>query len=249
MKVIGSAAKTAYYLRKIKALNPNWKLEYKIKCISTENELTKWLRYSEIKRNQPIAIIAREQLSGFGQNSRKWFSPKGGIWISAAYPIFSEKFSSEIFSLSLAVNLCEMLQQENIKVDLKWPNDIYFDSKKLIGFLPRVITRGNEIIYVRVGIGMNVLNKTPYVGISLAKILKTRNISEHYWTAKLLKAFNESISCNDKKEYVIQTANKFLTKTFLPKGYNPYEWRIKCIDSNGHLRIYNQTKEKVLTSF
>ena len=167
MKVIGSAAKTVFYLKKIQGQYPSWRLQYKIKCKSTENELSNWLRYSEIKRNQPVAIIAREQFSGFGQNSKIWVSKKGGIWLSAAYPIFSKEFTSQIFNLSLGIKICEMLRQENINVCLKWPNDIFFGSKKLIGFLPRVITRGKEIIYVRVGLGMNVLNYTPSEGISL----------------------------------------------------------------------------------
>ena len=90
------------------------------------------LGYSEIKKNQPVAIIAREQFSGVGQNSKTWFSPKGGIWLSAAYPIFSKEFACQIFNLSLGVKLCEMLRQENINVCLKWPNDIFFGSKKFV---------------------------------------------------------------------------------------------------------------------
>ena len=142
-----------------------------------------------------------------------------------------------------------MLRQENINVCLKWPNDIFFGSKKLIGFLPRVITRGKEIIYVRVGLGMNVLNYTPSEGISLSKVLQTKNINQHYWTAKVLKAFYDSIECNKKKEYVIKSANKFLTKSFLPSGYCPHTWKIKDIDSNGNLRIENKTKIKVIRRF
>ena len=170
MKVIGSAARTVFYLKTIHGQYPSWKLLYKIKCKSTENELTKLLEYSEIKKNQPVAIIAREQLSGVGQNSKTWVSPKGGIWLSAAYPIFSKEFECQIFNLSLGIKLCEMLRQENINVCLKWPNDIFFGSKKLIGFLPRVITRGKEIIYVRIGLGMNVLNYNPSEGLSLIHI-------------------------------------------------------------------------------
>jgi len=249
VKVIGSAAKTIFYLKKIQGQYPSWRLKYKIKCKSTENELSNWLRYYEIKRNQPVAVIAREQFSGFGQNSKTWVSPKGGIWLSAAYPIFTKEFTSQIFSLSLGIKICEMLRQENINVFLKWPNDIFVGSKKLIGFLPRVITRGREIIYVRVGLGMNVLNQTPSEGISLSKVLKTKNINQHYWTAKVLKAFHDSIECNNKKEYVIKSANNFLTKRFLPSGYCPHSWKIKDIDSNGNLRIENETQLKVIRRF
>ena len=142
-----------------------------------------------------------------------------------------------------------MLRQVNITVCLKWPNDIFFGSKKLIGFLPRVITRGKEIIYVRVGIGMNVLNYTPSEGISLSKILQTKNINQHYWTAKVLKAIYDSIECNNKKEYVIKSANKFLTKKFLPSDFCSRTWKIKDIDSNGDLRIENETQLKVIRRF
>jgi len=129
VKVIGPAAKTVFYLKKIQGQYPAWTLNYKIKCKSTENELTKLLEYFEIKKNQPVAIIAREQFSGFGQNSKTWVSPNGGIWLSAAYPIFSKEFASQIFNLSLGIKLCEMLRKENINVCLKWPNDIFLVQK------------------------------------------------------------------------------------------------------------------------
>ena len=96
---------------------------------------------------------------------------------------------------------------------------------------------------------MNVLNFTPSEGISLSKILQTRNINQHYWTAKVLKAINDSIESNKKKEYVIKSANKFLTKSFLPSGYCPNTWKIKDIDFNGNLRIENETQLKVIRRF
>ncbi len=249
MKVLGSVAKTAYYYKNIQGLCPHWKLQYKLKCKSTENELTKWLQDYPIKRHNPIAIVAKEQFLGIGQNSRPWLSPRGGIWLSAAYPIFSTKFSSEIFSLSFATKLCEMFSKESIKVHLKWPNDIFFDSKKLIGFLPRVITRGKEIIFIRIGLGMNLLNKTPLEGIALSQILNTKNLCEYNWTAKILKTIHESVECNNRKEDIIENANKYLTKKHLPKGYNSKNWEIKGVDNNGNLIIYSENQEKILTRF
>jgi len=142
-----------------------------------------------------------------------------------------------------------MLRQDNINVCLKWPNDIFFGSKKLIGFFPRFITRGKEIIYVRIGLGMNLLNHTPSEGISLSKVLQTKNINQHYRTAKVLKAFHDSVECNNKKEYVIKSANKFLTKKFLPSGFCSDTWKIKDIDSNGNLRIENETQLKIIRRF
>ena len=249
MKVLGSVDKTIYYYKKIHRLSPNWKLQYKLKCRSTESVLTNWLQDTPIKRSMPRAVVAKEQLSGIGQYSRPWLSPKGGIWLSAAYPIFSSEFSSDMLSLSLAIKLCEMFEMESIKVNLKWPNDIFYDSKKLIGFLPRVITRGREVMYVRIGLGMNFLNKTPIEGISLTKILDTKNICEYFWTAKILKAIHESVECNHRKEQIIEKANKHLTKNHLPRGYNHSDWKIKEVDNNGNLRIFNKNREEILTRF
>ena len=112
-----------------------------------------------------------------------------------------------------------------------------------------MITRGKEIIYVRIGLGMNVLNYTPTEGISLSKVLQTKNINQHYWTAKVLKAFHDSVECNNKREYVIKSANKFLTKKFLPSGFCPHTWKINDIDSDGNLRIHNETHMKVIRRF
>ncbi len=249
MKVLGSRAKTLHYYKKIQGFSPYWRLQYKLKCKSTENELTNWLQDYPIKKYKPIAIVAKEQLLGIGQNSRTWYSPKGGIWLSAAYPIFSSEFSSEMLSLSFAIRLCEMFNMESIKVNLKWPNDIFYDSKKLIGFLPKVITRGKEITYLRIGFGMNFLNKTPMEGIALSEIMNNKNICEYYWTAKILKTIHETALCNYRKEYIIKIANKYLAKKYLPSGYNSSNWKIREIDNNGNLNIYNGIKEKVLKRF
>ena len=48
---------------------------------------------------------------------------------------------------------------------------------------------------------------------------------------------------------MIESANEFLTKRFLPSGICPNTWKIKDIDSNGNLRIENETQLKVIRRF
>ena len=245
MKIIGKAAKTAFYYKKEFKNFPNWHLNYKVKCSSTENELNNYLKKTKTNFDIPIAIIANEQFSGVGQYEREWSSPSGGIWLSAAYPIYNNKFLPEIFPISIANNLCEMFLQKSIKVDLKWPNDIFYGSKKIIGFLPKVITRGSNILYVRVGIGMNLNNKTPKNGISLSEILKRKNLCEYKWTSRILKVICDAVESNSCKMQVIQKANQFLNKKYLPKGYDPLFWSIKYIDWNGDLIMFDKKNKKV----
>ena len=247
MKVIGSSAKTSFFYKDGLNNVPNWKLIYKYKCSSTEIELNKYLKKNELKQSNPIAIFSREQVKGVGQNGRKWISPQGGIWLSAAYPIFSKDFSNDIFPVSIAFFLCEMFYKKSIEVKIKWPNDIFYGSKKLVGFLPKLITRGNEVLYAKIGIGINLNNVTPDEGISLSNILKKRNLSESYWSAKILKVFNKAVSYNKNKKQIIYGANKFLNKDFLPRGYK--NWMINEIDQMGSLKIFKDNHHKTIKSY
>ena len=47
----------------------------------------------------------------------------------------------------------------------------------------------------------------------------------------------------------VENANKYLTKKYLPRGYNSKDWKIKNVDKNGNLRLYNDIQEKVLKRF
>ncbi len=248
MKFIGSSAKTSFFYRNGLNNFPNWKLIYKYKCSSTEIELNNYLKTNKLKRSQPIAIFSRKQSQGVGQNGRKWISPQGGIWLSAAYPIFSKDFSTDIFPVSIAFFLCEMFYRKSIEVKIKWPNDIFYGSKKLIGFLPKLITRGNEVLYAKIGIGINLNNFTPDEGISLSKILNKKNLSESYWSSKILKVFNKAILYNNHKKQIIYGANKFLNRQFLPKGYEN-NWTIFEIDEMGSLKIFKDNIQKTIKSY
>jgi len=245
VKVVGSSAKTSFFYKNGLNNYPNWKLIYKYKCSSTEIELNKYLKKNNLKKLHPIAILSRKQSQGVGQNGRKWISPQGGVWLSAAYPVFSKDFSTEIFPVSIAFFLCEMLYRKSIEVKIKWPNDIFYGSKKLIGFLPKLITRGNEVLYAKIGIGMNLNNFTPEEGISLSTVLNRKNLSESYWASQILKVFNKAIFYNKNEDQIVYGANKFLNKELLPRGYEN-NWRINRIDKMGRLTIFNDNNQKTI---
>ncbi len=248
MKVIGSSAKTSFFYKNGLNNYPNWKLFYIYKCSSTEIELNKYLKKNKLKKFQPIAIFSRKQAKGVGQHGRQWISPQGGIWLSAAYPIFSKDFSTDIFPVSIAFFLCEMFYRKSIEVKIKWPNDIFYGSKKLIGFLPKLITRGNEVIYAKIGIGMNLNNYTPDEGISLSNILNKKNLSESYWASEILRVLNKAIFYNKDKKQIVYGANMFLNKKCLPRGYEN-NWKINEIDEKGSLKIFNDNNQKTIKSY
>lgn len=94
---------------------------------------------------------AEEQTQGRGRFNRPWHSPFGeNIYFSSRWALFSDitKLSGLSLVVSLAV-LATIKDEADIKV--KWPNDLYWQDKKLCGILIEVVD--SQII---IGIGLNV---------------------------------------------------------------------------------------------
>ena len=94
---------------------------------------------------------------------------------------------------------------------------------------------------------MNLNNLSPKEGISLSNILGKKNLSESYWSSKILKVLNKAIFYNKNKKQIIYGANKFLSKEYLPRGYDK-NWKINEIDEMGSLRIFNDKHLKTIKS-
>ena len=104
-------------------------------------------------------FLAEEQTAGRGRGSNVWQSPRStGIYCSAilrpALP------PSEVLVLSLAAGLAvqSAIRQvdDRVKPDLKWPNDILIEGKKVCGILTEMNAEATRVRYIVVGMGINV---------------------------------------------------------------------------------------------
>ena len=102
-------------------------------------------------------IIAERQSAGKGRLGREWFSPAGGIWLSIIlYPQLSPSYISRI-TLMTAVAVVKAIKIcTHIKSQIKWPNDILINEKKVCGILTEMSAELDIINWVVVGIGINV---------------------------------------------------------------------------------------------
>ena len=227
----------------------SWRLIWRPICASTEIELSNWIAEKPVKKNQPKAIFASSQKFGQGQFGRNWYSPKGGVWVSAAIKIEnSYQNNSELYGLAVALALAERIERIGVNVKIKWPNDLWFDGKKLAGILPRLFFRGGEIRLLRVGVGLNVLNNVPKDGISLRKKIGDKKINIHFWSSEVLYAIERSLDFLDNREFLCSQIEKRLwSKKYIEKGTGD-QWDIKGIDLSGRLIIFNEGKEKVLSN-
>lgn len=107
--------------------------------------------------NEGTLIIAERQSAGKGRLGREWFSPAGGIWLSIIlYPQLSPSYISRI-TLMTAVALVKAIKIcTQIKSQIKWPNDILVNEKKVCGILTEMSAELDIINWVVLGIGVNV---------------------------------------------------------------------------------------------
>ncbi|MBI1967190.1 MAG: biotin--[acetyl-CoA-carboxylase] ligase [Gemmatimonadetes bacterium] len=106
-------------------------------------------------------VLAEEQTAGRGRDGRTWHSPVGGVWLAMLFrPGQAELGAVSIRAgLVLADAVDELLGRS--AVQLKWPNDVLLDGRKLAGVLCEGRWQGEELQWLAVGIGVNVCNPVP----------------------------------------------------------------------------------------
>ncbi|MBP8819327.1 MAG: biotin--[acetyl-CoA-carboxylase] ligase [Syntrophomonadaceae bacterium] len=105
--------------------------------------------------------VAGKQEEGKGRRGRKWESPPGGLWFSfllrPTLPLPQTALLSLVFAVSLVKSLDVFLGS---LCQIKWPNDIYCQGKKIAGILLEMSGEIDNTDNLIVGIGINVNVRT-----------------------------------------------------------------------------------------
>ncbi len=107
-------------------------------------------------------VVADEQTAGRGRFGRKWDSePMSNLLFSVLLrPSFLERDEIFVLTFCAAVAVADALEEvARVKPELKWPNDILLDGKKVCGILLETNFEGDALRYVVIGIGINVNQK------------------------------------------------------------------------------------------
>lgn len=103
-------------------------------------------------------IVAEIQTAGRGQHHKKWEGKPGeNLTFSLIFqPNTAERLTILTFACAYAVyDIAQKYAQDKI-VQLKWPNDVLINDKKVAGVLTETVFNGNKLERVVVGIGLNV---------------------------------------------------------------------------------------------
>ncbi len=105
-------------------------------------------------------VIAENQTVGRGRLHRKWFSSKGGLWMTLILKPEGPPVLAYIYNFAASLCLARTLRElTDLDIFVKWPNDLLLNGKKLVGLLSEMETRGDMVEFVNIGIGINVNNQ------------------------------------------------------------------------------------------
>ena len=112
-----------------------------------------------------LCVVAREQTAGRGRLDRKWHSPKdAGLYFSVVLRPQFELGAWPLITLMAALATVDALNAAcRLRADIKWPNDICVDERKLCGILAETVeTVAGPAAILGIGINLSPLGPAEF---------------------------------------------------------------------------------------
>ena len=236
--------------------NFQFDMTYYPKTESTNKDI--WEIYNITKKNN-LFIITDNQTNGTGRGNNNWIStPNKSITCSF---LFKKKFDNiNLHSLLIPLSIINGIKKfTNINLEVKWPNDIVYENKKISGVLIETKKNNSKSLF-NIGIGINVNEDIEDFPDNLKnkvtslKIINNHNIQREPLLATIFNELDQLINADDnyiinewlkkcshlEKKITFNYKNKLITgvfKTINPNGQAVIENDLKSIDYNGAIEI------------
>ena len=218
---------------------------------STMIEIKKYLHV-----NKNICIIADQQTEGVGRRGNKWISPKGNIYISFLFKynlsIDQHFLLNAVIANSIAILINRYVKE---KINIKWPNDILVNNKKIAGIMTEII-KLNDIKYILIGAGINI-SSAPKIYEYPTCCLNdyALNIKYEQILFEMIKSYFDEYEMIVQKKYN-QILEKFRKKMMYLDSYvdllfpdgNLQNIYLKDLNYDGSLLVENKGVEKKIFS-
>lgn len=164
-------------------------------------------------------VLAEFQTAGRGRKDREWLSnAEQNLTFSILLKRDFKPNYLNLINLGSSLSIAQALENlYQFKVELKWPNDVLLNKKKVAGILLESISKGNSIEKAVIGIGINV-NQPNFTGkfsihpTSVRKEFK-REVSRERLMSEILNLFE--INLNLAKSNPEKLLNDWKTRCFM----------------------------------
>ncbi|MFY9217381.1 MAG: biotin--[acetyl-CoA-carboxylase] ligase [Tepidanaerobacteraceae bacterium] len=176
-------------------------------------------------------IVAERQQGGRGRMGRMWDSPEGGIWLSVILrPALAPAEAPKLTIMSAVAVAEAIIQLTGISANIKWPNDILIDGKKVCGILTEMSAEMDLINHVIIGIGINVNND------NFPDELKDKSISLKQVKGDKINRVKLLASLLEKLEaYYVKAEREGFDEIF-------DRWRALCVNLDKRVRIIGKNE-------
>jgi BirA family biotin operon repressor/biotin-[acetyl-CoA-carboxylase] ligase len=108
--------------------------------------------------SEGAVVLAEEQTAGRGRVGRSWHSERGaGLYVTLLLRPKLSPVQAPLLTMLAGLSAhTAVLAQTGLAPELKWPNDLLLNGKKLGGILTEMYAEPNAVRFVIVGIGINV---------------------------------------------------------------------------------------------
>jgi len=230
------------------------------RTLASTNDVAKQLATKNMKEG--TVIVAENQSSGRGRVGREWVSPEGGLWFSILLRPLVQPTNAAKLTLLGSVTVARTISKlYGLKTEIKWPNDILINKRKLCGILTEGEIRGKTLHFAVLGFGVNAnfnleaLPKHLRDSATTLKEQRGREISREILLCRLLENAEAyyDLLCNGKFEAILNDWRKL--SGFLGSYVeivNDREriegWAID-LDNDGALivRLIDQTTRRVIS--
>lgn len=158
--------------------------------------------------------LAEYQSQGRGRRGRHWLSPFGSnLYFSMYWRLDAGMAAAMGLSLVIGVAIVEALEGMGLSdIKLKWPNDLYYQDRKLAGILVEMSGQAGASAHLVIGIGMNLSMTDPSVAIdqpwaSLSEVAGQTAIDRNQLVVTLIHTLNRTL-----QEYEMHGMREFVTR-------------------------------------
>lgn len=206
-----------------------------------------------------LVVVAKKQTKGRGRRGRSWESnDRENLYMSLLLKPNLVPDKAPMLTLVMAYSVSVALQRWKIDAQIKWPNDLVLNAKKICGILTEMEVQPGKEIQIVVGVGINVgqeLFPVELQDTATSIFLETgKHIDREELLSEVLDRFEEAykkfLGCGNlcflQKEYndLLVSENK-VVRVLDPKG--EYEGTARGIDESGALLVEKEdgTRQRV----
>jgi len=144
--------------------------------------------------------LAEYQAKGRGRRGRGWVSPFGSnLYLSMFWRLDAGMAAAMGLSLVVGVAIVEALEEMGLTgVKLKWPNDLYYQDKKLAGILVEMSGQAGAAANLVIGMGLNLMMSEATEGItqpwaSLDEVADNRQIDRNQLAITMITTLHKAL--------------------------------------------------------